>query len=166
MKKFILIATLIIAGLTSCKKTNLPDPGKTAVQNLANEWWVMLTSGGSDIYGLGHFKIATYNSAANSNLLWVDDFQNGYGFKVKALADPANLTFAAKDSANLYYDPAHPGNYPQTVTITGGKVFPNQGRSKTGNVTDSIYMQITFAGDPTNYVISGTARTRWAEDDY
>jgi Lipid-binding putative hydrolase len=166
MKRIILIGSIMVIALSSCKKENLPKVGGTSVQNLANEWWVMLTANGSDVFGIGHFRIATYNSANNNTELWVDDFENGYGFKVKTTADAGALTFAATSAANQYYDPNHPTNFPQTVTITGGKVFPGQGRSRSGNVTDSIYMQVKFSDNPNTFVLSGTARTRWAEDDY
>ena len=36
-----------------------------------------------------------------------------------------------------------------------------------GNVVDSIHMKVEFSDDPgTIYEMNGTARTRFAEDDY
>jgi Lipid-binding putative hydrolase len=158
MKYRIFILAVAIVALSSCKK-NLPDPGHTAPQNLANEWWVTFTLNGADLYNLGHQKIATYNTAANTSEIWVDDLESTWDFKVKATADLNNLTFAASKAQNQYYN--------ITADITNGKVLPNAGHSKTGKVTDSIYMQVKFSDDPGNtYTIAGTARTRWAEDDY
>ncbi len=153
----ILILTLII--LTSCKKT-LPDIGGTAAQPIANEWWVSLFSGTTNLYGTGHyFKLATYNTAANTNEIWVDDEHNIYDFKVKAQADFNALTFNASKAQNEYYA--------ITVDIANGKVLTNAAHSKSGNIVDSIYMEAKFSDDPTStYIIKGTARTMLIEDDY
>ncbi|HEV8506091.1 MAG TPA: lipid-binding protein [Chitinophagaceae bacterium] len=159
MKKIFLLPGAIMFLLCSCKK-DLPEVGKTAAEKMANEWWVTLDQGGTqDVFGIGHFKIATYNSSANDDSIWIDDFQNGWQVKFKAKADYSNLTFAATNAANQYY--------PITVTLTDGKVLLNTAHSKSGNVVDSIHMQLEFSDDPgTIYEMNGGARTRFAEDDY
>jgi hypothetical protein len=159
MKKLILIFTVGIVVLSSCQK--LKDPGATAAVNMANEWWVTLNLDGQDLYGT-HVKIATYNTSANNNEIWVDDFDgNVWDFKVKAQADFSNLTFSANESVSVI-----PG-YEIKVNITDGKIFPGMGLSKSGNVVDSIHMKIEFEDDPgTIYEIQGHARTRFVEDDY
>ncbi|MGZ3837578.1 MAG: lipid-binding protein [Flavisolibacter sp.] len=159
MKKITIIISVLTLGFVSCKK-DLPDVGGTAAQKVANEWWVELKdSTGADLYNLGHFKISTYNTAANNNEIWVDDLKNAWSFKVKAQVDYSNLTFKASAQDNEYY--------PIKVNITNGKVLPNAGHSKTGNVADSLYMKVEFSDDPGNiYTISGTARTKFAEDEY
>src|SRR5665647_2465455 len=91
----ILILTLIV--LTSCKK-KLPEIGNTSAVKMANEWWVTFTVNGADIYGLGHQKIATYNTAANTNEIWVDDLFDTWQFKVKAAADFNALTFSTSQA--------------------------------------------------------------------
>jgi hypothetical protein len=164
MKKVFIIVTAIFV-FTSCKKNNLPDPGTTSTQSLANQWWVTYTVNGVDVLGVGHVQIATYNSSANNNELWVDDLGNGasgHRFKVKTVADLNTLTFSATNAANQSYSTG--STNPQTVTITNGKVLLNAAHSRTGIVTDSIYMQANMGG--TTYTISGYARTRWAEDDF
>lgn len=144
--------------LTSCKK-ELPEVGGTAAQKVANEWWVTFTQNGTDLYHLGHFKISTYNTAANGNEIWIDDLENAWAFKVKAQVDYNNLTFSAAQAQNEYYD--------IKVDVQEGKVLPGAGRSKTGNVTDSIYMKVKFSDDPgETYTIAGHARTQFAEDEY
>ena len=159
MKKLILIFIIGILVLSSCQKEK--DPGATAAVSMANEWWVTLNLDGVDQYGT-HVKIATYNTSANNNEIWVDDFDgNVWDFKVKAQADFTNLTFSANESVSVI-----PG-YDIKVNITDGKIFQNMGLSKTGNVTDSIHMKIEFEDDPgTIYEIQGHARTRFAEDEY
>ena len=150
-------AVIILLFSTSCKK-NLPTIGGTTPQKMANEWWITFTADGEDIYGLGHVKISTYNTSANGNEIWVDDLHNAWNFKVKAQADLNNLSFNAATQKNEYYD--------ITVDLKNGKIFPNAGHSKSGNVTDSIYMEAKFSDDSTTYVLSGTARTRLIEDEY
>jgi hypothetical protein len=160
MKKSILILGVVaLVSLVSCKK-DLPDPGATSAVKMANEWWVEFKDNtGADIFSLGHFKLSTYNSAANNNEIWIDDLENSWQFKVKAQADYSNLTFAANQQDNEYY--------PIKVNITEGKVLPGLGHSKTGNVTDSITMKVEFSDDPGNvYTISGHGRTKFAEDEY
>jgi len=160
MYKRIFPAFILIFFFASCGK-NLPDVGGTATQSMANEWWVTFSQDGNDLYGT-HVKIATYNTAANTNEIWVDDFDgNVWDFKVKAQADLANLTFSASNAVSVI-----PG-YDIKVNITEGKIFPKMGVSKTGNVTDSIHMKIEFEDDPgTIYELSGHGRTKFIEDEY
>jgi len=168
MKKTFIIGTIFtIIAFSSCQKK--PDVGGTSAEKMANEWWVTLDQGTTrDVFGIGHFKIATYNSTANDNSIWVDDFENGWGFKSKVTADFSTLTFAAAGGTdNSYYDPQNPTHFPKTVKITEGKIIPNAGHSKTGVLTDSVYFKIEFSDDPgTIYSMPGHARTRFAEDDY
>ncbi len=159
MKKIILIILIAagIAALNSCQK--LKDPGATSAVKVANEWWVTLTLDGVDIYGIGHFKIATYNTSANDNNIFIDDFKSGWGVKFKSQVDYTNLTFSANAAQNEYYN--------ITVNQTDGKIFPKGGHSKSGNVADSIHMKVEFSDDPgTIYEMNGVERTRFAEDDY
>lgn len=159
MKNILLLSSFAIILLASCGK-NLPDVGGTAAQKIANEWWVTLDSvGKADYFGIGHFKIATYNTSANDDSIWVDDLGNGWNVKFKAKADFSNLTFGASNSANLYY--------PITVNLNEGKVFSEAGHTRSGNVADSIHMKLEFSDDPgVIYEMNGVARTRFAEDDY
>ena len=158
MKKIALIFGLAIMVLSGCKK-DLPDPGGTASQKLANEWWTRLTLNGADVYGIGHFALLTYNTAANSNEIWIDDYGHSWDFKIKAQANYTDLTFTAAQATDI--------NHNIKVDVSEGKVLLGVGISKTGNVTDSIYMKIKFSDDPgKEYVISGHGRTKFAEDEY
>jgi hypothetical protein len=145
---------------SSCKK-QLPDIGGTSAQKVANEWWVTLDQGTTkDVYKIGHFKIATYNTADNNNQIWIDDFENGWQVKFKSLVDYSSLTFTSDPAAKNEY-------YAITVKQTDGKILLNAGHSKSGNVTDSIHMKVEFSDDPgTIYEMNGTARTRFIEDEY
>jgi hypothetical protein len=158
--------SLIIAGLAlvtvfSCSKK--PDTGGTATESMANEWWaeLILPDGTTNANGAGYFgHIFTYNSSANTNEIWIEDPNELYNFKVKATADLGALTFSANNVTSVV-----PG-YDIKVTITEGKIIQNGGHSKTGNVTDSIYMKVKFEDDARTFTIRGHARTRFSEDDY
>ena len=74
MKKIFLVMGLGILILTSCQKVK--DAGATSAVKVANEWWVTLDSVGiADYYGIGHIRIATYNTSGNNNDIWVDDYR-------------------------------------------------------------------------------------------
>src|SRR5205085_12169261 len=97
MKKIVLMLGAGILLFSSCKK-DLQDPGGTAAQKMAGEWWATFSLNGADQYGT-HVKIKTYNTASNDNQIWIDDFPdlahasgNVWGFQVKANADFNNLT--------------------------------------------------------------------------
>lgn len=159
MNRILRISAVIILFSMSCTK-KLDNPGATATVAMSNEWWVTLTLNGNDLLGT-HVLFSTYNTSQNvADSLWLDDLQNGYDFKCKVLADPKNLTFTADSSQNQYYN--------IRVHIANGKIIPNGGMGKsTGSIVDSIYMEASFGDDPGDtYIISGVARSRWAQDDY
>jgi len=138
----------------ACSK-DLPDAGGTSAKALANEWWVKINDTGSV------FKISTYNTSLNPDSMWVDDLGSldTSTFKCKAKIDVSSLTFSVQNSTNEYL--------PKKVTITDGKILKNAGVSKTGNVVDSIYMEVEFSNKPgAKNKIAGVARTRWDVDDY
>jgi Lipid-binding putative hydrolase len=162
MRKIISIFLALFAlsfVFSSCKKTF--EVGQTATVNASNGWWVTWTLGGVDVYGVGYAFISTYNTSENkTDSMWVDDLGDIWDFKGKVALDYANLTFSNPLSENV--------DYPSEATITNGKIIPKGGHSKTGVVTDSIYMEIKYSDDdPANtWVISGTARTGFIDDDY
>ncbi len=166
MKKIILIFSLGVFFFSSCQKVK--EPGATSAVKVANEWWATLDSVGMpDYYGLGHVRIATYNTSANDNNIWVDDYKNGYGFKIKATVDYTNLTFSSDATApNSYFIPGS-ASFPETAHLTDGKIFPKMGHSKTGNIADSIHFKIEFSDNPGFiFEMNGIERTRFPEDDY
>lgn len=179
MKRLFIILGLGVLTLGSCVK-NRPDTGGTTTEKMANEWYVQLfLPNGSPAYAPDyHGRIATYNTSANDNQIWIDDFPHIsgtswtgdiYAFRFKAQADLSNMTFSATKSPSELkgFVGTTPVNYIINVNVTDGKVIPDGGRSKTGVTTDSIYMKIEFSDDPgTIYTLKGHGRTRFAEDDY
>lgn len=157
MKKLIPITAAFLIILSACTKTN--PPGGTAAKTMANEWWVTVYADGVDQLG-GHIKVSTYNTSDNKDSIWIDDLTNFWQFKCKAKADYKALSFSTSNAQNDYYD--------SKVDIANGKIMLNAGRSRTGNIADSIYFEAKFNDDPDNktYIISGTARTMYGEDDY
>jgi len=159
MNRMYRFTAIIMILFLSCTK-KLENPGATNTVAMTNEWWVTLTLDGNDLLG-GHVLFSTYNTSQNvADSLWLDDLENGYDFKCKVLADPKNLTFATDSSQNEYYD--------IRVHIANGKIIPNGGKGySTGSIVDSIYMEASFGDDPGDvFIISGVARSRWAQDDY
>jgi hypothetical protein len=160
MKK-IFFVFLIISTTTFISCTKSFDPGTTVASKMANGWWCTVTLNGVDQVGHPIF-LSTYNNAAQTDSLFIDDNEQFWEFKVQALANFSTLTFAVNNAANQYYS--------SNVNILSGKVLPKAGHSRTGLVTDSIYMQVQFSDDSPSYgntyVISGTARTGIQTDDY
>ncbi len=166
MKKIIvlLLSTMAI-GAISCKR-DLPDPGRTALQNASNGWWVTVSIDGTPV--TDPFFFSTYNTASNSDSIWLDDLANFWEFKIKTKIDYTNLTFSATQVENDYYQ--------SQVTIKNGKIFPKAGHTASGTATDSLYMEASFSDETdqagnltpyaTTFVISGTARTGFIEDDH
>jgi hypothetical protein len=161
---FISVMLLVV----SCTKKQ-PDFASTQIGNTAtvkmnNGWWINVSIQGQagNLLPTPVF-FATYNTASNSpDSLWIDDLGNFWDFKVVATANYPALTFAANQVLNNYYA--------DTVNITNGKILPKAGHSRAGNVTDSLYMEVTFSDDVpaygNTYIIAGTARTGFDEDDY
>jgi Lipid-binding putative hydrolase len=159
MNRILKISAVVLLFSMSCTK-KLQNPGATATVAMSNEWWVTWKIDTTDLIGT-HVLFSTYNTSQNvADSLWLDDLQNYYQFKCKVLTDPKALTFSTDSSQNAYYD--------VRVHIANGKIIPNGGMGKsTGSVVDSIYMQATFGDDPVDtFIVSGVARSRWAQDDY
>lgn len=164
MKRLIYLAVFMMAlFVSSCTKDEI---GGTATQSLAGEWYVqanVVKADGTvmqDPYGLGRFKINTYNTAANSaDTLWINDNNNFWKFSVKCGCDLKNSTFAIKDAAN------HSGD-PITINVTNGKVLTMAGKQNNGAKADSITMDIEYSDDPgTIYRLEGVRYSGLTENN-
>jgi len=170
----LLSAIGILAGVClmgSCTKPQ--NYGGTAVQQVANGWWVIAYSSKNGVVSLtatgpgtasNHIFFVTYNASENTNdSVWADDLNSiGGGYDVKALlgVNLSDYTLTSGGAANLY-QPA------SSVQWAGGKVFPKGGVSRTGVVTDSLHLQFLFTGDPGDTLtIQGVARTGFDGDDW
>ncbi|MDB5012473.1 MAG: hypothetical protein JWQ25_675 [Daejeonella sp.] len=160
---YTVIATLLVVlSLGSCKKDS-PDPGGTAAQAVAGEWWLQI-DGEGDYY---HF--ATYNTAANSSSeMWIDDLETFWLMKGKVNFNVSDLSFSSGAVENVSPDYVGSG---ETFTLTNGKIKPNIAIGPISKaVTDSISFDLTFSDDaPANgnvYHMKGYRRTRFSEDDH
>ena len=148
----VIILVFGAACMWACSK-DLPDVGGTAAKAFANEWWVKINDAGKVV------KLSTVNTSLSPDSMWVDDLKHLHVFRCKARIDVSALTFSTQNSKSDYSA--------ITVNITNGKILKNAGVSKTGNVVDSIYMEVEFSDAPgIKNKIAGSARTRWDEDDY
>jgi Lipid-binding putative hydrolase len=166
MKRILLITIILAFVFSSCQKTK--EAGSTSAVKVANEWWATLDSAGiPDYYGIGHLRIATYNTAADNGTIWVDDYKSGYGFKVQATVDYTNLTFSSSPTAVNGYFITGSSSFPATAHLTDGRIFPKMGHSRSGNIADSIHFKIEFSDSPGFiYEMNGVERTRFPQDDY
>src|SRR5579863_9478717 len=124
----LLSAIGVIAGIclvASCTKTQ--NYGGTAVQKVANGWWVTAYSSVNGVVSLtpasagNHIFFVTYNASENtSDSVWADDLGNiGGGYDVKALlvVDLSSYALTSGATANLYQTTS-------SVQWASGKVFP------------------------------------------
>ena len=112
--KIFLCLTLAL-GFTSCDEGGDPDPGATAVVEMAGDWTVDVSRNGALQTNI---HISTYNTAANvPTEMWLDDQNNYYGLKTKVNVDLATMTFSSTDSDELYYG--------VTVTVSDGIITKN-----------------------------------------
>ena len=157
--RYIIISMVFGAALISaCTKTE--DPGTTTAVKVANEWWVNGKRTGDVV------KITTYNTASNPDSIWINSLDGysidtTYGVVCKLKVDLNALTFSTQNGQNSAEESQG------TVTISNGKILPNAGHSKSGNTTDSIYLELQYSNEPGNkYTITGHARTMFEEDEY
>lgn len=158
IKVLIVAMTLVFSSaMISCER-DAPDPGGTATQSMAGEFWVH-----SDAFPGAYFHIIMYNTSSNSpSEMWFDDAASFWDIKGKVNTDQNSLTFSGTDIQNVSYD--------SQFTVTEGKITKGVARGPVSKaVTDSINFKISFSDDdPANtvYTFSGYARTRFSEDDH
>lgn len=167
--RYIYILLAMVVALGACDPNDTIEDYKTEYTSvgemLAGEWYVTYTVGG-DVWA-SNSKISTFNTAAdNGNEMWIDDDGNFWGLKSVIKCNPENNTFSAAAADELYYG--------ITVDIVNGKVLPGAGTTAAGNVTDSIYFEITYNDidsdtgelDPTTAIVGGVRRTGFLEDEH
>ncbi|WP_293955734.1 MULTISPECIES: lipid-binding protein [unclassified Sphingobacterium] len=168
MKKIFYIIGLCFLTFQSCKKDEVEG---TATQKLAGEWYVTadaLKADGSlfekDVYGLGHFMLATYNTESNDlSKIWIEDRGNFWDFKGIINGDVNTLTFSGEDVQNVSYD--------SKFTVTNGKILKAAATTPSGMKADSVVFEIKFDDDDPvgngfdRYRITGYRYTGLANDD-
>ncbi len=172
MKKLTIYTLLISVSLFWAACQEDPEPGGTATQDVAGEWWVTyyIDDGAGNLVDIsgGYLKAMTFNTADNTaDKLWVSDLGNFWDFQVKVDYDASGKTFAISEGENVSYE--------SEVTIEDGRMLLGQGESTSGVKTDSIYFVASFSdettsGNPTPYatkiIVAGHRRTGFLEDEH
>lgn len=165
MKKILLIILASFALLASCAK----DPiGNTATVDMAGEWYVtvdVVDENGEllyeDPYGMGHFLVSTFNTAANkATEMYVYDNANFWEFQVPVTVDPSAKTFATNEMVpNLLYE--------CNVQITGGKITYGTAVTPSGQPADAIEFCVAFDDDDNGFIykVHGYRYTGFTADE-
>ena len=132
---------------------------------LAGEWYVTYTTT-DGVVKATNSKISTFNTAADiATEMWMDDQENYWGLKSVIDCDVKTNSFSAEGADELYYG--------ITVDIKNGKILPGAGTTAAGNVTDSIYFEVTYNEvdgdgnpDPVTRIVAGVRRTGFLEDEH
>jgi PBP1b-binding outer membrane lipoprotein LpoB len=167
MKKYLI---LLVAALTfffaGCQKAT--EPGGTAVQNMAGDWWVTCEYQKAGVWtdaGVGHVLFTTYNTAANkATEMWVNDNGSFLSFQSIVNVDYAAKTFSTADSVST-----NSASYPtEKVLITNGKILLHAAKTPSGVAADSIVFFAAFNDDsgPIVYKIAGFRRTGFPADNF
>jgi hypothetical protein len=154
----IFLGVVLFASFTSCDEGGDPDPGKTNTGQFAGDWFISAKdSDGATLFE--HALHSTYNTSANDNTMWIDDYENGYWIKCKMTINEDG-TFSATNSENLLDG--------SLVTITNGKIEKNAATSQAGHTVDKISFRAHFDYDAAGYDIlyEGHKRTGFLEDEY
>lgn len=166
MKKYLfLLLAAVSLGFSSCDDTDT-DPGATAVVDMAGEWDVQVSIvnadgsvTGDDPFGLGTFKLSTFNTAANNtDQMWLTDNGNFWKFKFKVDLNYGARTFTASERD---YNTEGTGK----AVVTNGKVLKGAATSLHGAPNDSIVFDVTFSDDDNalTYRVSGQRYTGFVE---
>jgi len=144
MKRFFYTICVITLLLTSCQKD---EPGGTAVQAMAGEWYVVADQVDEkyetvyeDLFGVGRFHFATFNTASNGTTqMWISDIDNFWEFQVKVDINLQSMTFETKEPQEAYED--------CMVTVKDGKIILNGAVTPSGMPADYIECYISFSDD-------------------
>ncbi|MCW3789807.1 lipid-binding protein [Plebeiibacterium sediminum] len=143
MKRLVIIFMFIVS-LVSC--TEDAEVWNSSTVDLAGQWWIQTyDTNGQLVEDYGN--VLTYNTAADDGSMWVN-LSNLGSFGQITEVSTQDLTFAGED----------------VYVISGGKVLFDVAKSKTGIVTDSIFM--TVEKDGIDYVLRGHKKTGFPEDEY
>lgn len=168
MKKYIYLFVMIFAiSFQACDKDT--EPGGTAVQDMAGDWWVTCTYLDNGVLtnaaAADHIRLTTYNTAANkSTEMWVNDGGNFWNFK--SIVD---VNYAAKTFSTADYVSTNSTSAPtEKVIITSGKVLKGAAKTPSGVAADSLVFFAQFNDDsaPIVYKVSGFRRTGFPKDDF
>ncbi len=141
MKNFsyLFLMLAMVTTFVSCdQEESVPYESDILLQEVVGKWVVDIDRDGVN---QDTNTISTYNTSDNdTNALWLDDLEHGWGLKAKVNYDPNTMTFSGTDLDELYYG--------VTVTITEGRIIKGGATTPTGDVVDSIYFKAEFSDIP------------------
>ena len=158
-----LFGALLIMALTftSCDVVEDADVGGTSVESMSGDWWIVALEpdGVTPAFGGDYEQFSTYNTAANDNGMWINDYGHWMEIQTRVVANVNNLTFVGI------------ANSPEE--ITGGTVSVGNGEITLASYTtasntevNEIYFEAEFDWNPgVVYVFKGHKRTGFAEDE-
>lgn len=147
----------------SCDLTEELDPGGTAVEKLAGDWFIKIYENEVVEENLllgSYYTLSTYNTSANiPTELYLDDHET-WPYKGVLKVNAAALTFdAAAGGANFYNDTIF-------AEILGGQVWLDAVQPPSGTTTDSIQIRFKFSNYDNEVIYSGYRRTGFPEDEH
>lgn len=168
----ILVAVLVATSFASCDEVGDTDPGGTAVEAMAGDWYVQTLVDGEVV--VDYVLLSTYNTAANDGKqMWMEDYGKIWDFKFKAPVNIGALTFSGDNlPSSVVHDLTSTPNvietYDMNVTVTEGKVTKNGATTTGGHTVDGISFKAKFSDDPDGitYEIKGYKRTGFIEDEH
>ncbi len=137
---YLFLTLAIVTSFQSCDQESIPDDSDINLDEIGmRDKWVVDIVWDGDLYDTN--TISTYNTSNNdTNAMWLDDLQHGWGLKAKVNVNPDALTFSGTDLDELYYG--------VTVTITEGQIIKRGATTPSGEVVDSIYFKAEFSDIP------------------
>ncbi len=167
MKKYIILFfTTLAFTFTGCESDT--DPGGTAVQKMAGDWWITVKNTGNPDYEgeYGPYLMYTYNTAANNDSeMWLQDNHSDpfWDYKLKVNVNYNSRTFETADFVeNIAYD--------SKVKITEGKITEGAATTPSGMPADKIEYKIQFDDDGFGgtvvFEVTGFRRTGFPADDF
>lgn len=158
MKKALIIFTMLFSLLgISCQDELKIE--NNSIYPMGGEWWVKVYQNNTTLSD--YVKIMTYNTASDDGkIMWIDDLDEIWEFKVKCPIDLSSLTFAGQGLQNVTYN--------SKVEIANGKILLNAVKAPSKTITDSIYFQAKFSDDKKGltYTIAGYRKTGFLEDEH
>ena len=136
---FLILTLVMVTSFSSCEQEeSVPDQSDILIEDVTGKWVVDIDADGDP---QAHNTISTYNTSYNdTDAMWLDDEQHGWGLKAKVNYNPDSMTFSGTDLEELYYG--------VTVTITEGQIVKDAVTTPSGDVVDSIYFKAEFSDLP------------------
>ncbi|OBQ56022.1 hypothetical protein JJL45_05605 [Tamlana sp. s12] len=161
--KSIIGALILMVSLsfTSCDEVEDVNVGGSSVEKMSGDWWVIALEpdGVTPAYGGDYVQFSTYNTAANNDMMWVDDHGHWMEIKTQVETDLDAMTFEGEPNS----DELITGG---TVSVTNGVITKATYETSSNTMVDEITFEAEFDWAPgTVFKFKGHKRTGFAEDE-